>query len=66
MATVRLDGAVHHVEHNAPYGFPDDNGFTATTGQFGNGSHTVEFIFYLEGTTTEIGRASVTVQEGTS
>jgi hypothetical protein len=64
MATVRLDGAVHHVEHNAPYGFPGDNGITATTGRFGTGSHTVEFIFSLEGTTTEIGRASVTVQEG--
>ena len=35
MATVRLDGAVHHVEHTAPYGFPDDNGTTATTGRFG-------------------------------
>jgi hypothetical protein len=65
MATVLLDGVVHHVEHNAPYGFPDDNGLTATTGRFGTGSHTVEFVFYLEGTTTEIGRANVTVQEGT-
>jgi hypothetical protein len=64
MATVRLDGAVHHVEHKWPYGFPGDNGITATTGRFGTGSHTVEFIFCLEGTTTEIGRASVTVQEG--
>jgi len=64
MATVLLDGVVHHVEHNAPYGFPDDNGLTATTGHFGTGSHTVEFVFYLEGTTTEIGRANVTVQEG--
>jgi hypothetical protein len=65
MATVRLDGVVHHTENNAPYGFPDDNGTTATTGLFGTGSHTVEFVFYLQGTTTEIGRASVTVQEGT-
>ena len=65
MATVRLDGVIHHVEHHAPYGFPDDNGLTATTGQFGSGAHTVEFVFYLEGTTTEIGRANVTVQEGT-
>ena len=64
MATVYLDGVVHHVEHNAPYGFPDDNGLTATTGQFGSGLHTVEFVYYLEGTTTEIGRANVTVQEG--
>ena len=66
MATVFLDGVVHHVEHNVPYGFPSDNGLTATTGQFGTGSHTVEFVFYLEGTTTEIGRADVTVQEGSS
>lgn len=66
MATIRLDGAVHHTEHTPPYGFPDDNGVTATTGRFGNGPHTVEFVFYLEGTTTEIGRASRTVQEGSS
>ena len=64
MASIRLDGVVHHVEHNPPYGFPDDTGTTATTGRFGTGSHTVEFVFYVEGTTTEIGRASVTVQEG--
>lgn len=64
MATVRLDGVVHHTENNTPYGFPNDNGTTATTGLFGTGSHTVEFVFYLQGTTTEIGRASVTVQEG--
>src|SRR5262249_38611440 len=66
MTTIRLDAAVHHVEHNAPYGFPSDNGTTATTGRFGIGSHTVEFIFYLEGSTTEIGRGSTTVQEGSS
>ena len=64
MATVRLDGVVHHVEHTKPYGFPADNGTTATTGLFGTGSHTVEFVFNLEGTMTEIGRASVTLQEG--
>jgi Viral BACON domain len=64
MATVHLDGVVHHTESNTPYGFPDDNGTTATTGLFGTGSHTVEFVFYLQGTTSEIGRASVTVQEG--
>ena len=57
---------MHHVENHAPYGFPDDNGTTATTGLFGSGSHTVEFVFYLQGTTTEIGRASVTVEEGSS
>lgn len=66
MATVHLDGVVHHTENNTPYGFPNDNGTTATTGLFGAGSHTVEFVFYLQGTTTEIGRASVTVQEGSS
>ena len=43
---------------------PDDNGSTATTGLFGTGSHTVEFVFYLQDTTTEIGRTSVTVLEG--
>lgn len=64
MATVTLDGVVHHVDHHAPYSFPDDNGLMATPGQFGTGSHRVEFVFYLEGTTTEIGRANVTVQEG--
>ena len=66
MATIYLDGVMHHVEHRWPYGFPDDNGLTATMGGVGTGSHTVEFVFYLEGTTTEIGRASVTVQEGSS
>jgi hypothetical protein len=65
MATVYLDGAVHHVEHTAPYSFPNDNGVTVTTGLLGIGSHTVQFVFYLEGTTTEIGRASVTVLEKT-
>ena len=30
MATVHLDGVVHHVEHHTPYSFPDDNGTTAT------------------------------------
>jgi hypothetical protein len=64
MAAVLLDGVLHHTENNTPYGFPNDNGTTATTGLFGAGSHTVEFVFYLQGTTSEIGRASVTVQEG--
>jgi len=64
MASIALDGVGHHIEHYVPYGFPDDNGTTATTALFGTGSHTVEFVFYLEGTTTEIGRASVTVREG--
>ena len=64
MATVRLDGVTHHVESYAPYGFPGDDGATVTTGRFGSGSHTIEFIFYLQDTTTEIGRSSTTVQEG--
>jgi hypothetical protein len=64
MVSIGLDGVGHNIKHTAPYGFPDDNGTTATTGRFGTGSHTVEFVFYVEGTTTEIGRASVTVQEG--
>ena len=64
MAKVYLDGNLHHIENNAPYGFPDDNGTTATTGRFGAGTHTVMFVFYLQNTSTEIGRASLTVQEG--
>jgi len=64
MATVYLDRVVHHIKHSAPYGFPGDNGITATMGQFGDGLHSVEFVFYLEGTTLETGRATVTVQEG--
>ncbi len=63
MATIYLDGVVHHVEHRAPYGFPANNGMMATTGRFGGGSHTVEFVFFLEGTATEVGRESVTVRE---
>lgn len=64
--TVRLDGSVHHTENLAPWSFPGDDGVSVTTGKFGNGSHTVEFIFYLKGTTTEVGRSSVTVQEGST
>ena len=64
MVSIGLDGVGHHTKHTPPYGFPDDNGTTATTGRFGPWSHTVEFVFYVEGTITEIGRASVTVQEG--
>jgi hypothetical protein len=64
MAHVRLDGVMQYVENHAPYGFPGDNGATVTPGLFGIGTHTVEFVFYLQGTTTEIERVSVTVQEG--
>ena len=56
MADVRLDGVKHHVEYDAPYDlFPN---------LYGTGSHAVEFVFYLQGTTSEIGRASITVKEG--
>lgn len=64
MADIMLDGVLHHTEHSAPYGFPTDNGITASTGTFGVGAHTVEFIFKLEGTATEIGRTSIAVVEG--
>jgi hypothetical protein len=64
MAHVRLDGVLQGVENYAPYSFPGDFGATVTTGPFGTGRHTVEFVFYLQRTTTEIGRASVTVEEG--
>ena len=57
MAHVRLDGVMRYVEHQAPYDFYPK--------LYGTGPHTVEFVFYLQGTTSEIGRASVTVQEGT-
>jgi hypothetical protein len=65
MANVFLDGKLHHVENTAPWSFPGDNGTTVTTALFGNGTHTVEFVFYLQNTTTEIGRASVIVLQGT-
>lgn len=64
MAMVRLDGLDHHVDHNSYYSFPADNGVAVLTGKFGTGSHKVEFVFYLEGTTTEVGRASLIVHEG--
>jgi hypothetical protein len=57
MAHVRLDGVMQYVENHAPYDF-----FAKL---YGRGPHTVEFVFYLQNTTSEIGRASVTVQEGT-
>jgi hypothetical protein len=31
---------------------------------YGKGTHTVLFVYYLQNTTTEIGRASITVKEG--
>ena len=57
MAHVHLDGVKHHVENSAPYDF--------FPGLYGKGTHTVEFVFYLQNTTSEVGRASITVQEGT-
>ena len=64
-ANVFLDGLFHHTEHLAPWSFPGDNGTSVTTALFGKGTHTVEFVFYLQNTTTEIGRASIIVLQGT-
>jgi hypothetical protein len=64
MVSIGFDGVGHHIKRTPPYGFPGDNGITVTTGRFGPWPHTVEFVFYVEGTTTEIGRASMTVPEG--
>jgi len=58
MAQVRLDGVLKSVENLAPY--------TLVSKLYGTGTHKVEFVFYLQNTTSEIGRASVTVQEGSS
>jgi hypothetical protein len=66
MVSIGLDGIGHHTKHTAPYGFPGDNGTTVTTGRFGPWSHTVEFVFYMEGIMIEIGRASMTVLERSS
>jgi hypothetical protein len=57
---IYMDGVLHNVESSAPYSFPIDNG----TARYGVGWHTVAFVFYLENTTTEIGRASITLREG--
>jgi hypothetical protein len=56
MAHVRLDGVLQGVENLAPYDL--------LSKLYGTGSHVVEFVFYLQGTTSEIGRASITVREG--
>jgi hypothetical protein len=58
MAHVRLDGVLQGVENYAPYDL--------VSKLYGTGTHKVEFAFYQQGTTSEIGRASVTVQEGSS
>lgn len=65
MAKINFDGKPYWTDSTAPYSFPATSGLTMT-GTFGNGPHTVEFVFYLEGTSTEIGRANVTVTEGTT
>ena len=64
MTNMRLDEVLHHGENAAPWSFPGDNGATVTLALFGKDWHTVEFVFYLQNTTTEIGRHSVTVMEG--
>ena len=56
MAHVRLDGVLKTVENLAPYALVQK--------LYGTGTHTVEFVFYLQGTTYQIGRASITVREG--
>jgi hypothetical protein len=56
MAHVLLDGVLKYVENSVPYDFFPN--------LYGTGPHTVEFVFYLQGTTSEIGRATVTVKEG--
>ena len=60
MADIYLDGRYYTTENGAPYTFPWDN----ATQRYGAGTHRVEFIFKLQDTTTEIGRSSITVQEG--
>jgi hypothetical protein len=56
MAYVRLDGVLQSVDNYAPYDLVSKLYYT--------GSHVVEFVYYLQGTTSEIGRASITVKEG--
>jgi hypothetical protein len=66
MAVINLDGKKYWTDSIPPYSFPATSAPWTTTSTYGNGLHTVEFVFYLEGTSAEIGRANVTVQEGTS
>src|SRR5688572_7490150 len=66
MADVYHDGRLIRTEHSPPYcNFSEASG-TCGTGSLGTGSHTRQIAIKLEGTTTEIGRASMTVQEGNS
>ena len=64
--TVNVDGKGHHLEHATPYSLFDDIGGTPNLGTLGAGTHTVEFVFSLEGTSTEVGRASMVINEGVS
>lgn len=59
-----LDGKLYGTQSLAPYAFPDDDGTNVLVKKFGNGTHAVMFVFKLKGTTTEIGRNTVTVVEG--
>jgi hypothetical protein len=56
MAYVRLDAVLQSVDNYTPYDLVSKLYYT--------GSHVVEFVYYLQGTTSEIGRASITVKEG--
>jgi hypothetical protein len=65
MATMYVDGRFEWTDHNAPYSFPATSAaWNVPIAHLGAGLHTVEFIFYLEGSSTEVGRASITVKEG--
>ncbi|HKQ35457.1 MAG TPA: hypothetical protein VJT11_09165 [Nitrospiraceae bacterium] len=66
MADVYHDGRLIRTEHSAPYCNFAETSNACGTGSLGTGQHTVQFVFKLEGTATEIGRASMTVQEGNS
>jgi hypothetical protein len=56
MAYVRLDGVLQSVDNYTPYDL--------VSKLYSTGWHTVEFVYYLQNTTTEIGRASITVRAG--
>lgn len=64
MVDVYQDGVLHHTEHATPYCNLNDDNVACIKGLLGNGAHMIEFVFKLEGTTTEIGRASKIVTEG--
>jgi len=66
MADIYHDGTLIRTEHSSPYCNFSETSSGCGTGSLGTGPHTVQFVFKLEGTTTELGRASMTVQEGNS